>query len=317
MKPGLYLLGSDMELLFEATDPESLSGYHRTWQDDILRFSPWSGHGQAEETKNSDLRLWRSESVKCQSAILVCGKCSSTMDAIRRLTDTCGLMPWDALVAARQQKGRGQAERSWISPPGNLYVSWYWPELESIDGATFGWQAMASLLAGYLVASSLESFGADIRIKWPNDLLADDRKICGILVENRGGRLVVGIGVNIAYAPPKQSLTDEFALPAVCLDDLGIHISALQLFLHLAETGRKRLESIVRSLTPEQFVMQVRKRLAWQGRTVTIRRSFHEAVSGQIIGIAADGGLIVKIDEKTEVIYTGSILPEENINYRL
>jgi len=236
------------------------------------------------------------------------------MDAIRHLISACGLSPWDCLIAVQQQKGRGQMERTWISPPGNLYVSWYWPDLESIDGAGPGWQSMASLLAGQVAAEALESFGADVRIKWPNDLLVNDCKICGILVEHRAGHLIVGIGINLASAPPGDRLTDAFAIPAVSLSQLGIEISPMELMLRLAETGRSRIRQLVKTLEPEEFVMQLQKRLAWVKQPVTIRRSHQEAVLGEIRGLAADGGLIVRINKKSSVIYTGSILPKENIH---
>lgn len=314
MEPGLYLLGSGINQLFDATDPDSLAMCHPAWEKDIKSFSPWSLTEADANSNAGPLRIWCSGTASAESSILVCGRCASTMDCVRQLTDICGLSPWDCLMAAEQQKGRGQMERAWISPPGNLYVSWYWPELESIAGARPGWQAMASLLAGDLVASALESFGVDIRIKWPNDLLADGHKVCGILVESRGGRLVVGIGVNLASAPPRERLTDQFALPAASLSDLGFDITPLELFLRLAQAGRKRLEHQVSTLAPEEFVMQLQKRLAWLGRQVTIRRGTKEAVLGQLRGISADGGLIVRISGKTNVIYTGSILPKENID---
>ncbi|MBS0013370.1 MAG: biotin--[acetyl-CoA-carboxylase] ligase, partial [Desulfobacterales bacterium] len=262
----------------------------------------------------SGFAAWHSGGSRLQSRVLICGRCASTMDAVRELIDSCGLSPWDGLVAVQQQKGRGQMARTWISPPGNLYVSWYWPDPESIDGAGPGWRAMASLLAGQVAAEALESFGADVRIKWPNDLLVNDCKICGILVEHRGGRLIVGIGINLVSAPPKDRLTDAFAISAVSLAELGIEVSPMELMLHMAETGRNRIRQLVQNLVPEEFVMQLQKRLAWTGRPVTIRRSQDEAVLGEIRGLAADGGLIVRINGKTSVIYTGSILPEENID---
>ncbi|MCF8028038.1 MAG: biotin--[acetyl-CoA-carboxylase] ligase [Desulfobacteraceae bacterium] len=313
MQPGLYLLGSDKKPLFEAIDPDGLAGLHPAWEKDVNRLSPWVRTETASGHEGSGFAGWRSGSCRPENRLFVCGKCASTMDAIRELI-ACGLSPWDGLIAVQQQKGRGQMERTWISPPGNLYVSWYWPDLESIDGASPGWRAMASLLAGQVAAEALESFGADVRIKWPNDLLVNDCKICGILVEHRAGHLIVGIGINLATAPPNDRLTDAFAIPAVSLLQLGIEVSPMELMLHMAETGRSRIRQLVKTLKPEEFVMQLQKRLAWVGQPVTIRRSHQEAVLGEIRGLAADGGLIVRINGKTSVIYTGSILPAENIH---
>lgn len=314
MEPGVYLLGSGREPLFEAIDPDKLAVSHPAWEKDAKRLSPWVRTEIASGHEGSGFAGWRSGSSRPENTVFVCGKCASTMDAIRYLIDTCGLSPWDCLIAVQQQKGRGQMERTWISPPGNLYVSWYWPDLESIEGAGPGWRAMASLLAGQVAAEALENFGADVRIKWPNDLLVNDCKLCGILVEHRAGCLIVGIGINLASAPPNHRLTDAFAIPAVSLAELGIAVSPMELMLHMGQTGRSRIQQLVKTLEPEEFVMQLQKRLAWVEQQVTIRRSHQEAVLGEIRGLAADGGLIVRINEKSSVIYTGSILPAENIH---
>src|SRR3546814_7105530 len=98
-----------------------------------------------------------------------------------------------------QTAGRGRRGRSWISPFGaNLYLSiaWSWPawppELSAL-----------SLAIGVACAKVIENHGiADVRLKWPNDLLVDDRKLGGILIEHRGEaggacRVVVGIGLNL------------------------------------------------------------------------------------------------------------------------
>jgi BirA family biotin operon repressor/biotin-[acetyl-CoA-carboxylase] ligase len=107
-----------------------------------------------------------------------------------------------ALFGEMQTAGRGRRGRSWISPFGaNLYLSiaWSWaawpPELSAL-----------SLAIGVASARALDAHGiADVRLKWPNDLLVDDRKLGGILIEHRGEaggscRVVVGIGLNLSMA---------------------------------------------------------------------------------------------------------------------
>ncbi|MFW5931439.1 MAG: biotin--[acetyl-CoA-carboxylase] ligase, partial [Desulfosalsimonas sp.] len=208
-------------------------------------------------------------------------------------------------------KGRGQRDRSWLSPPGNLYVSWYWPDPGKTEDAAPGWQALASLMAGLLTAEALESFGLKVRIKWPNDLLVNDRKVCGILVENRGGHLIVGIGLNLAHAPGKEGLRDPFAVPAASLKDAGFEITPLKFWSRLAETGRRRFYQLVGSVSPETFVELLHGRLAWKGEQVTIRKSPDEAYTAEILGLSPDGGLVITREKGTETIYTGSILPVE------
>ncbi|RDT55333.1 biotin--[acetyl-CoA-carboxylase] ligase, partial [Klebsiella pneumoniae] len=78
-----------------------------------------------------------------------------------------------------QQAGRGRRGRKWFSPFGaNLYLSMYW-RLEQGPAAAIG----LSLVIGIVMAEVLHDLGADqVRVKWPNDLYLNDRKLAGILV---------------------------------------------------------------------------------------------------------------------------------------
>jgi BirA family transcriptional regulator, biotin operon repressor / biotin---[acetyl-CoA-carboxylase] ligase len=94
-----------------------------------------------------------------------------------------------AVVADHQQAGRGRLGRRWEAPPGTaLLASFAMP-----------FHALAPLVAGVAAA---EACGPQVRLKWPNDLLLGGRKLGGILVEAGGGRCVVGIGINLSWAPP-------------------------------------------------------------------------------------------------------------------
>jgi BirA family transcriptional regulator, biotin operon repressor / biotin---[acetyl-CoA-carboxylase] ligase len=107
----------------------------------------------------------------------------STQDAAR------GLPLGSVVVADQQTAGRGRLGRRWDAPPGSaLLASFVLPS-----------RPLASLAAGVAAAVAC---GESVRLKWPNDLLVDGRKLAGILVEQRGGRCVVGIGVNLTWAPP-------------------------------------------------------------------------------------------------------------------
>lgn len=83
----------------------------------------------------------------------------------------------DACVAEYQQAGRGRRGRQWISPFGaNLYLSMFW-RLEQGPAAAMG----LSLVIGMVMAEVLQRLGAaDVRVKWPNDLYLNDRKLAGI-----------------------------------------------------------------------------------------------------------------------------------------
>ncbi|MFC1236806.1 bifunctional biotin--[acetyl-CoA-carboxylase] ligase/biotin operon repressor BirA [Vibrio sp. F74] len=102
-------------------------------------------------------------------------------------------------IAEYQSNGRGRRGRQWVSPFGsNIYLSMYW-RLEAGMAASVG----LSLVVGVAIVEALESIGIHgIKLKWPNDLYYQDKKLAGILVEMNGqaggaANLVIGMGMNI------------------------------------------------------------------------------------------------------------------------
>lgn len=129
----------------------------------------------------------------------------------------------DACVAEYQQAGRGRRGRQWQSPFGaNLYLSMFW-RLEQGPAAAVG----VSLAIGIVIAEVLHRLGArDVKVKWPNDLYMQDRKLAGILVELMGktgdaAQLVMGIGINLRMrASSGQAIAQEW----INLQEAGIDI---------------------------------------------------------------------------------------------
>jgi BirA family transcriptional regulator, biotin operon repressor / biotin---[acetyl-CoA-carboxylase] ligase len=129
---------------------------------------------------------------------------SSTSDRARELAMAGA--PHGALVtAAEQTAGRGRQGRTWSAPPGSALL---------MSLILRGAPPLLPLAAAVAVA---EACGDDARIKWPNDVLLDGRKVAGILAEGRPaeGWVVLGIGVNVAVAP--QDLPPELHATAATL----------------------------------------------------------------------------------------------------
>lgn len=118
--------------------------------------------------------------------------------------------------ADRQTSGRGRRGRTWASPAGNLYASLLLrPERAVSEAAALGFAAVTAIGD---VAEALLPDHAQVRHKWPNDLLVNGRKASGILLEAQPGFLVLGIGVNILSHPadtpyPATDLLAEGAAP--------------------------------------------------------------------------------------------------------
>ena len=122
------------------------------------------------------------------------------------------------LVARSQTAGRGRAGRPWQSAPGaSLTFSLAWkfdcalPQLVGLP-----------LAVGVAIADALHACGVDARLKWPNDVLLDDRKLAGILIETAAAKdgiwAIVGIGINLALPP---DLADRIGSPATGLPPLA------------------------------------------------------------------------------------------------
>ena len=150
--------------------------------------------------------------------------------------------PDGTVVWARvQRSGRGRRGRSWISPPGNLYVSVILrPACEARSVAQLSFVAA---LAVHDLVDGLSPGRA--RCKWPNDVLVDGGKVAGVLLESAlgpGGRVdwvVLGIGVNLANHPGIKG-----PIPSTSLVDAGVSSLTPEYALHslLAALARRRRE---------------------------------------------------------------------------
>lgn len=134
--------------------------------------------------------------------LIVLPTVDSTNDYIRKLSSASNLANGTAVLAFGQSNGRGQRGNRWLSLPGDgLYLSVYYRSSAlAVDKSVLVSKAMACALHEYLLFRAGAAF--DVRIKWPNDVLADQKKIAGLLIENslRGSiisEVIAGVGVNL------------------------------------------------------------------------------------------------------------------------
>ncbi|WP_339387385.1 bifunctional biotin--[acetyl-CoA-carboxylase] ligase/biotin operon repressor BirA [Vibrio caribbeanicus] len=116
-------------------------------------------------------------------------------------------------LAEYQAKGRGRRGREWVSPFGsNLYLSMFW-RLDAGIAAALG----LSLVVGVAIVEALEDMGlTNVKLKWPNDLYYQDKKLAGILVEMSGqagaaANIVIGMGLNLMMSEATQGITQPWA----------------------------------------------------------------------------------------------------------
>jgi BirA family biotin operon repressor/biotin-[acetyl-CoA-carboxylase] ligase len=183
------------------------------------------------------------------------------VDSVPSTQDLARPLPVGTVVVAEHQTaGRGRLDRRWAGPPGSaLLASWVLPA-----------HPLAPLAAGVACA---QACGERVRLKWPNDLLLDGRKLGGILVERTDDRCIVGTGINLSWAPP-----DAAMLVGVGRDDL-------------LERLAERLETWFAAPAAEALA-------AWRSRADTLgRRVRVELPDGSFEGVAEDiepdGSLLV------------------------
>lgn len=116
---------------------------------------------------------------------------SSTNDMARSLT------AWSAVRAVRQTAGRGRFGRAFVSDPGGFWISAVLPA----PGHPREWTGFSLMVGCHLLAPLVRLGVPEARLRWPNDLMAGDKKLGGILIEQGQEVLIVGLGLNVVNTP--------------------------------------------------------------------------------------------------------------------
>ncbi len=257
----------------------------------------------------------------CGSALpgplFLAGACTSTLDIARELCRRELFPEWASVLALKQSAGRGQMRRTWSSPEGNLYAALRLP----VEGP-FAFTAAAPAI-GALCAEGLSSEGFPVLLKWPNDICrrTDEGamlKAGGILLEESGGALVAGIGLNIASCPPPSQIRPGAAAPAGTLAG-GRIVSIFTLWLRLAA----RIFSCYEKLKEQDawWVRLAESRMAYLGCPAIIEGSLAESGSdpldarGIVAGISRSGALLLKTQGGAAAFLGGSLLPLRDTNH--
>jgi BirA family biotin operon repressor/biotin-[acetyl-CoA-carboxylase] ligase len=139
-----------------------------------------------------------------RSAVLVPGSIWSSLDVVAQTGSTneellaaarAGAAEGAVLAAEHQTRGRGRLGRTWTTAPGTALIFSVLLRPDGVAPAARGW---LPLLAGVAVARAVTSAtGVQVSLKWPNDVLAGEAKLAGILAEQAGSAVVVGTGINV------------------------------------------------------------------------------------------------------------------------
>ena len=233
-------------------------------------------------------------------------ECASTSTLLLERAEQ-GAPAGSVIVTDRQTAGRGSRGRTWLaSPESSLTFSVLWRfdgGLERLSGL--------SLAVGVAVVHGLEACGAKgITLKWPNDILLDNAKLGGILVELQGeadsALAVIGIGLNLRK-PENIGEGEILALPPAALDKVlsplpERHILFAQLLIELAHVFDRFSSGGFAALRK-----QWQARNAWQDKPVRLLRDGRIEKEGICRGADSDGALLVQTAAGIERCLSGDL----------
>lgn len=204
---------------------------------------------------------------------------SSTNDLARNLAEI-GVPEGTVIVAEEQTAGRGRHGRPWASPRGGIWLSVILhPGLAPADTPLVG------LAASTATARAIrQTLGLLARLKWPNDVLIEGRKVAGILVEAGGDGLWVVAGIGINANIDQGALPDRPAYPATSLLAVtGRPVDRCELACALLRELEHRYEE-VRSEAGRLGVLR-----RWREMADTLSRAVRVEASGRVLeGVATD-----------------------------
>jgi BirA family biotin operon repressor/biotin-[acetyl-CoA-carboxylase] ligase len=204
------------------------------------------------------------------------------------------------LRADRQTAGRGRRGRVWRDTPGASLLT----TVAIRRGGRFDPRdpnpATIALRAGNAVADLVDALGAPaVTIKWPNDILVDERKLCAILVEADPRWFFIGIGLNVS---PVDGIAPEYATPPIALNEILPHPVSLATPLSLLD------EHLRDALGDAAWRERLNDRLAWKGGMVTLENEGSPPLKGRLLEVDPSGGVRICRDDGTTMTAVTGLL---------
>jgi len=229
---------------------------------------------------------------------------SSTMD-VARSEARQGAMEGTVIIAGEQTSGRGRIKRHWLSPPGNIALSVILhPDVSSLP--------YLIMIASLAVVHGIESVtGLKADIKWPNDILIDGKKVCGILIENeisgdKTARAIIGVGVNVNLGELK--IQDS----SIAVTSLEKEVRETVVKTHLINNLLVEMERLYLCLPNGREIFE-----DWQEKLVTLGKKVavqtgSETLQGLAESVDSTGALMLRLDDgSTTRIVAGDVTLRE------
>jgi BirA family biotin operon repressor/biotin-[acetyl-CoA-carboxylase] ligase len=209
------------------------------------------------------------------------------------------------VVADEQTAGRGRLDRKWLTPPGTALA---FSLILRPSGVERPHLSRMVGLAALSVSGSLLALGLSPQIKWPNDILLNECKVAGILIESVWSGedvdcIVIGIGLNILRGAVPD--TDMLLFPATSLEDaLGYPIERTEVLHDILDT----LTGLRPQIGTNEFMAKWEELLAYRDRQVQVERGGEGSVIGNVSGLEMNGSLRLRDqDGKSLTVQFGDV----------
>ncbi len=203
------------------------------------------------------------------------------------------------VIADEQAQGRGRLDRKWFTPKGTALA---FSLILRPSAALRPHLSRTVGLAALSITDSLLTYKLDARIKWPNDILLEGRKMAGILVETTWSgdipdSVVIGMGVNVmkASVPAEEYLQ----FPAISLEEVLGHAPVREELLHGILSA---LIARLPEMGSDNLIKAWDEKLSFRGEQVRVREGGGQVVSGELTGLESDGSLRLRDEHGNFVI---------------
>ncbi|MEZ0579324.1 biotin--[acetyl-CoA-carboxylase] ligase [Nocardioides sp. MH1] len=211
------------------------------------------------------------------------------------------------VVADHQTAGRGRLDRTWETPAGAA-ITFSLLLRPTVPAASWPW---LPLLTGHTVAKALDSFGYDARVKWPNDVLIEGKKVAGILVERietgSGAAAVVGVGINVTTDPDELPVPTATSLRIAHGDRTPTREGVLLAVVAGLREGYDAWQA-GGSEAGERLASSYAAACSTVGQDVRVDLPGGTAISGRAVDVDRDGRLVVETADGLEKVGAGDVV---------
>ncbi len=212
------------------------------------------------------------------------------------------------IISEKQSGAKGRLGKSWESPLGGIWLSLV--VKPNVDHSKI---PMITLATGVAVVKTLERIGIEnAEIKWPNDVMINDKKVCGILTEaitkfNSMESVIIGVGIDANF--DVNVLSKELQEGTTTLDiELGHRVNENEIIRFFLEEFEK-IGTLFEDGKFEGILKEWRKYSYSIGKIVEVREPFSKSYDGYVLGISREGALVVeKIDGTLEKVISGECI---------